>query len=106
GIPNLVEAHVAAAGIGPGLRVLMFSSPGFVASISEIAVSLATGATLCFARRELTYGPALASTLRRLAIGCVTLPPSLLAEMGDERLPALSVLICAGEPCNPALGER
>jgi amino acid adenylation domain-containing protein len=106
GIVNLVDAHLEHSGVGPGVRVLWFSSPGFDASISELVMSLGTGATLCVEPREKMLGAALAEVLRRRRIDCLTIPPSLLAELPAGDFPDLQVVISAGEVCGPELVER
>ncbi|MCP4662506.1 MAG: AMP-binding protein, partial [bacterium] len=69
--------------------------------------ALAAGASLHLAPPErLLPGPPLAATLRQREITCVTLPPSALAVLEGEDLPALATLITAGEPCSPELARR
>ncbi len=103
GIPHLAAAQGHAFGVGPGDRILQFSSPGFDASVSEIWMALAAGATLVLAPREkLLPGPGLLALLRRQGVTHATLPPTALAAMpadAPEQLPALRTLIVAGEPC-------
>jgi amino acid adenylation domain-containing protein len=107
GLGNLAVAQERLFAMGPDSRVLQFSSPSFDASISELAVTLAAGATLCFADREaLLPGPELLGVLRELEITVVTLPPSALAAMPQEELPALRTLVVAGEACPFALAAR
>ncbi len=107
GLGNLAVAQARLFDVGPESRVLQFSSPSFDASISELAVSLAAGATLCFADRDaLLPGPELLSVLRDLGITVVTLPPSALAALPPEELPALRTLVVAGEACPFELAAR
>jgi amino acid adenylation domain-containing protein/non-ribosomal peptide synthase protein (TIGR01720 family) len=103
GLASLIAAQARLFQIGPGSRVLQFASPGFDAAVAEIAVALATGATLHLAsREELLPGPDLIRLLREREISVVTLPPSALAVMPPEPLPALRTLVVAGEACPPA----
>ena len=97
---NLAQAQSRLFGVKAGSRVLQFASLSFDASVSEIVVTLTVGATLCLAPREsLLPGPGLLRLLRERAIEVVTLPPSVLAMLPPEPLPALRTIIAAGEAC-------
>ncbi|MFY0566439.1 amino acid adenylation domain-containing protein [Archangium lansingense] len=107
GVPNLVLAQARAFGIRPGSRVLQFASFSFDASVSEVAVTLLSGATLCLARRDtLLPGPALQALLREQSINVVTFPPSLLAVLPPDGLDELHTVVSAGEACSPELVAR
>lgn len=102
GLVNLAEAQIHAFGVGAESTVLQFATPGFDASISEIAMALGAGGTLHLAPREaLTPGPPLLRRLREERISVVTLPPSALAVMSLDDLPALRSVIFAGESPAP-----
>src|SRR5439155_11953303 len=76
GLPNVVEEQVRRFGVGPGWRVLQFSSASFDASVFEIVMALGSGAELCLGTiDELMPGPPLADFLRTREISIVTLPP-------------------------------
>lgn len=99
-----IQAQLVAYAIGPDSRVLQYASLGFDASASEIFTALVSGAVLHLGPpTPLLAGPALATVLREAAITVVTLPPSVLATLDPEPLPALRSLIVAGEPCPAAL---
>lgn len=104
GVRNLVEAQAEVFGVGPDSRVLQFASISFDASVSEVFKTLSSGAELYLApqNRPLT-GPDLNRLLREQAITVVTLPPSALATLKTEELPALRTLAVAGEACPPDL---
>ena len=107
GLCNLIEAQRRSFAVRPGDRVLQFAPLGFDASIAEILVTLGAGATLVLAdREELLPGPGLAGLLRDAAITHVTLPPSVLALLPEDELPALTTLIAAGEACPSELAAR
>ncbi|HEY0097080.1 MAG TPA: amino acid adenylation domain-containing protein, partial [Archangium sp.] len=107
GVPNLVHAQAHAFGIRQGTRVLQFASFSFDASVSEVAVTLLSGATLCLAPRDsLLPGPGLLALLREQAINVVTFPPSLLAVLPPDGLDALHTVVSAGEACSPELVSR
>ncbi len=101
GLRNLVHSQIEGFGVSENSRVLQFASFSFDASVSETFMALLKGATLCLAKQEeLMSGPELVQLLEREAITTVTLPPSLLAVLPDEPLPALETIISAGEKCS------
>ncbi|HKH48910.1 MAG TPA: amino acid adenylation domain-containing protein [Thermoanaerobaculia bacterium] len=104
GLANLAaEMHRFAA--GPGSRVLLFASPGFDASLLDLALAFSSGATLSVAPgREL---PGLGRLLRERRITHLHLPPSALAALGDEGPPpGLQCVILGGEPVPEPLAAR
>ena len=104
GLANLAHAQSRAFGVDRQSRVLFFAALSFDASVSEMAMAVASGAALCVApEQEMLPGSALAKLLERLEISHVTLPPSSLAALPATPLPALRSLICAGESLAPAL---
>jgi amino acid adenylation domain-containing protein len=107
GLCNVAREQSRLFGVGPGDRVLQFSSPNFDASIFEIVMALATGATLVLAGRdELQPGPPLSRLLRERRISILTIPPSSLGALDPEPLPDLRIINVAGEPCPPELVSR
>jgi amino acid adenylation domain-containing protein len=107
GLSNLVRAQAEAFGVDSSSRVLQFASASFDASVSEVFVTLAAGATLILAQQSaLMPGEPLARLLREQSITTVTLPPSALAVMPETELPALRTLIVAGEACPASLVAR
>lgn len=99
GIVNLALAQIACFGAHAGSRVLQFASFSFDASVSEVFMALACGASLYLpldaARRD---RHSVWAYLEDHAITHLTLPPALLQE--GEDLPKLSTrltLILAGE---------
>lgn len=107
GLCNLAIAQQQVFGVKPGDRVLQFSALSFDASVWELVMALCSGATLCLATQEtLASAPALLRLLREQSISIVTLPPSLLAVLPPEELPALTTVIAAGERCARELVAR
>jgi amino acid adenylation domain-containing protein len=107
GVVNLAATQGEALGVGPDSRILQFASPNFDASVSEIVMALAAGASLHFAPRdELWPGPPLADLLRRRSVTHVTLPPSALAVMAPDEVPAGLAMIVAGEASGADLTAR
>ncbi|RSS56463.1 non-ribosomal peptide synthetase, partial [Streptomyces sp. WAC06614] len=107
GVASMAAAHLAWFGGGPGHRVLQFSSPSFDASIWEMLTTLATGSALVLAPAErLAAGEPLATLLAEQRVTHATLPPVVLAAMGEARLPADMTLVTAGEACSAELVAR
>ena len=104
GLANLASQMTRFAA-GPESRVLLFASPGFDASLLDLALAFASGATLCVAPgREL---PGLGRLLRERQVTHLHLPPSALAALGDEGPPpGLDVVLLGGEPCPAPLAAR
>jgi amino acid adenylation domain-containing protein len=100
GLVNLALAQAEVFGLGPGDRVLQFSSPCFDASIFETVMALTSGATLCLADPDdLLPGEPLGSTLAKQRITVVTLPPTCLGPVPPRALPDLQTIAVAGEVC-------
>jgi amino acid adenylation domain-containing protein len=107
GVCNLAAAQQQAFGLQASDRTLQFSSLSFDASVWEVVMALLSGGALVLASREvLASGPGLLEVLRRQAITTLTLPPSMLALLPEEPLPALQTLITAGEQCSGELVAR
>lgn len=107
GLANLIPVLIDWFDIQPDSRVLQFASPSFDASVSEIFMALAAGATLCLATKEqLISATSLMTLLKQERISVVTLPPALLAVLPEQALPHLKTLAVAGEACNPEVAVR
>lgn len=101
GLSNLWQAQINTFNLNSRSRVLQFASLSFDASIFEIVMALLTGARLYLAKKELLLpGKTLIKLLRENAITHITLPPSVLAMLPAQELPALQTIISAGEPCS------
>jgi amino acid adenylation domain-containing protein/non-ribosomal peptide synthase protein (TIGR01720 family) len=107
GLGNVAAVHHRAYGIGPGSRVLQFSSMNFDASVWEMVMALLNGATLVLAPQDaLLPGPELTRTLLEHAVGVITVPPSVLAALPHAAFPALHTIVVAGEACAEDLVDR
>ncbi|HEU0055495.1 MAG TPA: amino acid adenylation domain-containing protein, partial [Longimicrobium sp.] len=107
GLCNVAAAQQRVFGVGADDRVLQFASLSFDAAAFELVMALASGAALCVAPRdELLPGPGLLALMRRHAVTTVTLPPSALAALPVEELPALRTITVAGEALPAELVER
>ncbi|HEU4881106.1 MAG TPA: amino acid adenylation domain-containing protein, partial [Longimicrobium sp.] len=107
GVANVARGQARDLGVEAGDRVLQFASPSFDASVFEMVMALAAGATLVLGTREtLAPGPDLVRLLHDEKVTAATLPPSALAVLPPAELPALRTLMTAGEALSAELVER
>jgi amino acid adenylation domain-containing protein len=108
GIPSLAISQGERLGVGPGSRILQFSSPGFDAYVWELCMALLSGGALVLAPPgQLLPGPQLAQVVARYGVTHLTLPPTVLAAVpAEERFPDGTTVVVAGEACTAALVER
>ncbi|MEU1310631.1 amino acid adenylation domain-containing protein [Streptomyces cinnamoneus] len=107
GVASLALSQAEHLGVGPGSRVLQFSSPSFDAAFWELCMGLLTGATLVMAPAEqLLPGPGLAAVLAGQRVTHATIPPVALSVLADDQVPAGTTLVVAGEACAPELVTR
>ncbi|MFI1993773.1 non-ribosomal peptide synthase/polyketide synthase [Actinoplanes sp. NPDC020271] len=100
GIASLVEAQRERFDIRPDSRVLQFASPSFDAAVSEVAVTLLSGACLVVApKARLLPADPLVDLITAERVSHVTLPPVALAELDPDSLPGVRSLTVAGEHC-------
>ncbi len=97
GLTNIIHAQRQIFDLKPQQRILQFASISFDASIFEIVMALANGATLYLIPEKSRVGAALTTYLRQHSITHATLPPAVLKTLVPEQLPALHTLILAGE---------
>ena len=101
GISNLATALHRICNVQPNSRVLQFASLSFDGSVTELVMTLLAGATMVMGTRDsLLPGPNLIQLLRNFAIATVVLPPSVLAVLPANELPAVRTIIVAGEACS------
>lgn len=107
GLCNLTTAHIEAFGVTPESRVLQFASWSFDAMVSELAMSLCSGACLCLCPTEsIIPGPPLVEAVNDLGITHITLPPAALQYMDPDEMPTLSHIVTAGDFCSPEQMKR
>ena len=107
GLCNVAEEHIRIFDVRPKSRVIQLASQSFDASVSEFAMSLCSGATLYLGPTEsLLPGQPLVDQLQKHAITHITIPPSTLAVLPDEDLPALKTIAVAGDICSADLVKR
>ncbi|WP_116209721.1 non-ribosomal peptide synthetase [Streptomyces olivoreticuli] len=104
GLPHLAGAQIERFDVKADSRVLQFASTSFDAAVSEICMTLLSGARLVLASRDrMLPGEPLADTCTAFGITHATFPPSSLAATTPGSLPTLTTLIVAGEACSAAL---
>jgi myxalamid-type nonribosomal peptide synthetase MxaA len=104
GLGNLTKDKIRTCKVQPDSRILQFFSLSFDASIPEIVMALGSGAALHLGTPEdLLPGLPLMQFLRQQAITHITLPPSALAVLPTEELPALQMVLVGGEAPSPEL---
>ncbi|MEU9577549.1 non-ribosomal peptide synthetase [Streptomyces chilikensis] len=109
GVRGFVEAAAERYAVGPGDRVLQFSSPSFDASVLELFVSVLAGATLVVPPGGPWLGDELASVLDEFRISHTLIPPAALATLpdpGPDGAPHLRTLIVGAEACPAPLVDR
>lgn len=107
GLCNMLVAQIRAFGVQAHHRVAQFASFSFDASVSELFLALLTGAQLCLLPQERRWpAPVLLHYLQEQAITTITLPPSVLAVLPTEELPALQTIISAGEELSAEIAAR
>jgi non-ribosomal peptide synthetase-like protein len=92
--------------VRPSDRVFQGFSIGFDASLEEIWLAFAAGATLVVGTAEaIRSGPGLSHFLTKAGVTILSCVPTLLALMEDD-VPSLRLLILGGEVCPPELVKR
>jgi nonribosomal peptide synthetase DhbF len=87
-------------------RVLQFASLNFDASVWEMLMALATGATLVLLNEQERGGQALCNKLRLQRVTHALLPPAVLETLDDEDDVPADVLIVGGETCSGELAAK
>jgi amino acid adenylation domain-containing protein len=107
GLLNVARVQQDKFGLGESSRVLQFSSLSFDAAVFEIMMAFFSGGTLYLGRQESLYpGLPLLRFLQDNAITIVTLPPSALAALPLQELPALTTITVAGEACPAGIVDK
>ena len=107
GLGNLAVAQAGGFAVGAGDRVLAFASPGFDASVSELAVALGSGAVLVAPPAgQLLAGQQLAGLAARRGVTHLTVPPAVLAGLDPAGLGSVRTLVAAGEALDGELASR
>jgi non-ribosomal peptide synthetase-like protein len=103
---HLVQAERRIFQICATDRVFQGFSIAFDASVEEIWLAFATGATLVVGTADILHsGPALSHVLTEAGVTVLSCVPTLLAMM-EADVPSLRLLILGGEVCPPELVKR
>ena len=103
---NLVRAEMEIFGVQPADRVFQGFSIAFDASVEEVWLAFASGATLVTGTAELMHaGPDLARHMAELHITVLSCVPTLLSILEGD-IPTLRLLILGGEACQADLVRR
>ena len=98
GFVNMITDQIRLFNVTSADHVLQFASCSFDASLSEIFMTLLSGATLVIARAETIHNvESFAQYLNEQHVTIATLPPSYLNALARRPLPTLRTLITAGE---------
>ncbi|CAO3455102.1 hypothetical protein [Azospirillum argentinense] len=99
---NLALGHTEAQGVGPGDRVLLSTSPGFILGFRELCLPLLSGAAYVPASRALIDDPArLLDHMARLGVTIALFTPSYLRLLRGAVPAGLRMILTAGERPNP-----
>ncbi|WP_223778478.1 non-ribosomal peptide synthase/polyketide synthase [Streptomyces sp. 135] len=109
GIGGFTAAAAERYAVGPGDRVLQFSSPSFDASVLELFISVLCGATLVVPPHGPWLGDELAAVLDEHRITHALIPPAALTSLPDPARGTarhLRTLIVGAEACSADLVDR
>ncbi|MEU6669013.1 non-ribosomal peptide synthase/polyketide synthase [Streptomyces sp. NPDC046727] len=109
GIGGFTSAAAERYAVGPGDRVLQFSSPSFDASVLELFISVLCGATLVVPPHGPWLGDELAAVLDEHRVTHALVPPAALATLPDPARGTarrLRTLIVGAEACPAGLVDR
>ncbi len=103
---NFVKSASQVYGVTSADRVYQGFSIAFDASVEEVWITFAAGATLVIGTAEMVRsGPALPQLLSEAGVTVLSCVPTLLSMM-DEDIPTLRLLILGGEQCPLELVSR
>ncbi|MFI9503214.1 amino acid adenylation domain-containing protein [Nocardia sp. NPDC052566] len=105
GLASLAHEQMHLFGVTDSARTLHFSSPSFDASVLEMLLGFAAGATIVVAPAGLYGGAELAALLREERVTHAFVTPAALATVPAEGLDRLEAVIVGGEACAEELVE-
>ncbi|WP_280185550.1 amino acid adenylation domain-containing protein [Nocardia gipuzkoensis] len=105
GIASLAGEQNYLFGVTDAARTLHFSSPSFDASVLEMLLGFAAGATMVIAPRGMYGGAELATLLREERVTHAFVTPAALATVPNEGLDELETVIVGGDACSEELVE-
>ncbi|MFW0795599.1 amino acid adenylation domain-containing protein [Gordonia sp. CPCC 205515] len=106
GLADFAAQQVVGFGLTGSSRTLHLASPSFDASVLEILMATAAGATMHIAPADMVGGTELADLMRTAQISHAFLTPSLLTTMSPDDVPDLEALVIGGEHPNPEMVRR
>ncbi len=106
GLANFAAEQRERYGLGPATRALHFASPSFDASVLELLLAVAPGATLVIAPPTVYGGADLAELLRDERVTHAFVTPAALASVDPAGLDDLRTVVVGGEACPPELVAR
>ncbi|MBU3062100.1 amino acid adenylation domain-containing protein [Nocardia sp. NEAU-G5] len=99
GLASLAHEQMHLFGVTDSARTLHFSSPSFDASVLELLLGFAAGATIVVAPAGLYGGAELARLLRTERVTHAFITPAALATVPPEGLDELEAVIVGGDAC-------
>ncbi|WP_417732505.1 amino acid adenylation domain-containing protein [Rosistilla oblonga] len=106
-IVNFILAQIERMGVTDSDRVMHGFSPSFDGAISEILLTLLSGATLVIADAETIRDPRLLTTmLQDEQVTVAKFPPALLSMLHSDQLPNLKIVASAGDKLTGELARR
>ncbi|WP_084514267.1 non-ribosomal peptide synthetase [Nocardia acidivorans] len=99
GIASLAHEQMHLFHVTDSARTLHFSSPSFDASVLELLLGFAAGATLVVAPAGIYGGAELAELLREERVTHAFVTPAALGTVPSQDLPDLEAVIVGGEAC-------
>ncbi|MDQ2881213.1 MAG: amino acid adenylation domain-containing protein, partial [Actinomycetota bacterium] len=109
GLASFAAAEAEHFRVGPGDRVLAFSSPSFDASVLELCMSLPAGAALVVPPAGPLLGEQLARVLAQQRVTHALIPPVALATVDQQAAAGLvefTTVIVGGDACSAELVSR
>ncbi|MFC6012252.1 amino acid adenylation domain-containing protein [Nocardia lasii] len=103
GIASLASEQAQLFRVSDHARTMHFSSPSFDASVLELLLGFAAGATVVVAPADLYGGAELAGFLRSEHISHAFITPAALATVPAGDFPSLHTVIVGGEACSDEL---
>lgn len=104
---NMILAQIKAFGVEEQDRCLLFASPAFDASLSEIFMGLLSGAAVVpLDKSAVGDMNRLKQLIKKLGVTVATIPPSYLAVTETEAIRPIRTLITAGEVIHPELARQ
>lgn len=97
-----IKAYLEKIPMGEDVRALQFASYSFDVSVSDILLSLVSGACLCVPSESERKG-ALEDAVSKYNVNWADLTPSLLRRFRPEQMPSLGTVVLGGEPLSAAV---